>query len=193
MTCDLAWCTQRGRVRGWLGMQSVEFTVVRTAQGVWTLNGAVVPGLERYVDLDLGFTPATNLSQLRRVALAEGQAADVPVAWLDVSAGTLMVLPQRYERRTEVTYWYESPSANYADLLEVTPKRIHQPVSGPVGNGALTETRAAAQQYGFGRLPADRPWAPGALGFPPPALHTDTLNRCAGPSAGQRPPPCVPG
>ena len=102
-------------------MQSVEFTIARTAGGMWTLNGAVVPGLERYVDLDLGFTPATNLPQLRRVALAEGQAADVLVAWLDVSAGTLAVLPQRYERRTEMTYWYEAPSVNYADLLEVTP------------------------------------------------------------------------
>lgn len=86
---------------------------------MWTLNGAAVPGLESYVDLDLGFTPATNLPQLRRVALADGQGADVPVAWLDVSAGTLTVLPQRYERRSATTYWYEAPSVNYAGLLEV--------------------------------------------------------------------------
>jgi hypothetical protein len=115
------WRTQQGQVRGWLEVRSVEFTVVRTAQGEWILNGAVVPGLERYVDLDLGFTPATNLSQIRRLALAEGQAADAPVAWLDVSAATLQVLPQRYERRTEATYWYEAPSVDYAGLLEVTP------------------------------------------------------------------------
>jgi hypothetical protein len=85
------------------------------------MNGAVVPGLASYVDLDLGFTPATNLLQLRRLALAERQAADVPVAWLDVSAGTLGVLPQRYERRTEATYWYEAPSVNYRGVLEVAP------------------------------------------------------------------------
>jgi len=71
--------------------------------------------------LDLGFTPATNLSQLRRIALAEGQAADVPVAWLDVATGSLVALPQRYERRTASTYWYEAPSVGYADLLEVAP------------------------------------------------------------------------
>jgi uncharacterized protein len=120
VACDPAWCTQEGQVRGWLGGQSVEFTLVRTATGVWSLNGAVVPGLERLADLDLGFTPATNLPQLRRVALAQGQAVDVPVAWLDVVAGTLAVLPQRYERRTEATYWYEAPSVHYAGLLEVT-------------------------------------------------------------------------
>jgi hypothetical protein len=121
LMCDLAWRTQRGRVRGWLGEQSIELAVERTAEGAWTLNGAVVPGLQRCVDLDFGFTPATNLPQLRRAALALGQRADVPVAWLDVTAGTLVVLPQRYERRTQTTYWYEAPSVGYAGMLAVGP------------------------------------------------------------------------
>lgn len=121
LACDSAWRTQRGRVHGWLGERAVELTVERTADGMWTLDGAVVPGLERCVDLDFGFTPATNLPQLRRVGLAPGQSADVPVAWLDVSAGTLDILPQRYERRTQEMYWYEAPSVGYADMLEVGP------------------------------------------------------------------------
>jgi hypothetical protein len=33
-------------------------------------------------------------------------------------------LPQRYERRGEFSYWYESPTANYAALLELTPHGI---------------------------------------------------------------------
>ncbi len=121
VACDLAWCTQQGDVHGWLGLQSVEFSIARTSGGVWTLNGAVVPGLESCVDLDLDFTPATNLLPLRRLALAEGQAADALAAWLNMSARTLEVLPQRYERRAEATYWYEAPSVDYAALLEVTP------------------------------------------------------------------------
>jgi hypothetical protein len=121
IACSPAWRTQHGRVRGWLGARLVEFRIARMAGGVWTLNGAIVPGLESCVDLDLGFTPATNLLQLRRVALADGQAADVPVAWLDVAAGTLELLPQRYERRGESTYWYEAPRFGYAALLEVAP------------------------------------------------------------------------
>ena len=121
IACSLAWRTQHGRVRGWIGARLVEFRIARMAGGVWTLNGQVVPGLEACVDLDLGFTPATNLLQLRRVALAEGQTAEVPVAWLDVPPGNLGLLPQRYERRGADTYWYESPSTGYAALLEVTP------------------------------------------------------------------------
>jgi hypothetical protein len=76
--------------------------------------------LDECVDLDLGFTPATNLSQLRRVALQVGEAVDVPVAWLDVDAGTLDKLHQRYERRSEETYWYEAPRFNYSALLQVS-------------------------------------------------------------------------
>lgn len=119
--CDRAWRTLRGQVRGWLGAHAVAFAIARTDRGVWTLNGGAVPGLEHYLDLDLGFTPATNLLQLRRLALAHGQAAAAPVVWLDVAAGTLTVLPQRYERRGDATYWYEAPSVPYAGLLEVTP------------------------------------------------------------------------
>jgi hypothetical protein len=121
VVCDLTWCTQHGKVQGWLGADSLELNIGRTSSGVWTLNGAVVPNLENCFDLDFGFTPATNLLQLRRLALDEGQAADAPVAWLNVSASTLELLPQRYERRTEATYWYEAPSFAYAALLEVTP------------------------------------------------------------------------
>jgi uncharacterized protein len=121
VACDLAWHTQQGQVHGWLGGQCVEFRMARTTAGVWTLNGAILSGLEHCVDLDLGFTPATNLLQLRRLALAVGQGADAPVAWLNVSAGTLEVLPQRYERRAKATYWYEAPRVDYAALLEVTP------------------------------------------------------------------------
>ncbi len=120
VVCDCAWHAQQGHVLGWLGADALEFRIVRTSTGVWTLNGAVVAAVGNCVDLDFGFTPATNLPQLRRLALEVGQAADAPAAWLDV-AGALTLLPQRYERRTEATYWYEAPSVAYAALLEVAP------------------------------------------------------------------------
>ena len=120
IACNARWQTQRGYVRGWLGKETIEFRIVRTAGGVWSLNGAIVSGLDVCIDVDLGFTPATNLLPVRRLALDPGQAAEAPAAWLDVNAHTLEILPQRYERRYGSTYWYEAPDFGYAALLEVT-------------------------------------------------------------------------
>ncbi len=121
VACSDTWVTRDGRVRGWLGARAVELAIRRSPAGAWTLNGLAVPGLDECVDLDLGFTPATNALQIRRVALGKGQAMDVPVAWLDVAKSTLTLLRQRYERRSETTYWYQAPRFDYAALLEVTP------------------------------------------------------------------------
>jgi hypothetical protein len=121
LECDPAWRSARGRVRGWIGPRDVELDVARSVAGVWSLNGTLLEGLESCLDLDFGFTPATNLSQLCRIALQIGQSTDVPVAWLDAAAGTLALLPQRYERRSATTYWYESPTTGYSGLLEVEP------------------------------------------------------------------------
>jgi hypothetical protein len=121
ITCNSDWRASEGHVRGWIGSRVLEFHIARTPEGAWIFNGAPVAGFDECADVDFGFTPATNLSQLRRVNLAIGHAADVPVAWLDVNSGQLEVLRQRYERRSQSTYWYEAPHFGYAALLEVTP------------------------------------------------------------------------
>jgi hypothetical protein len=120
VACDAAWRTQHGVVEGWIGGRSVSFRIARTADGEWICNNRRASGVEICVDLDLGFTPATNLTQLRRLALNEGQSADAPVAWLDVATGTLEHVAQRYQRRGAASYWYEAPRFDYAALLEVT-------------------------------------------------------------------------
>ncbi|HVV51459.1 MAG TPA: putative glycolipid-binding domain-containing protein [Polyangia bacterium] len=119
VACDRAWRTTDARVAGTLAGRTVELAFTRTADALWTMNGAPVSVVRGCLDLDLGFTPATNLLAIRRLALAVGQTAPAPAAWLDVEAGTLSVLPQRYERRSATTYWYEAPSVGYQALLEV--------------------------------------------------------------------------
>ena len=121
VACDEAWRTLRGSANGWVDGTTVEWHAERTAGGVWTLNGETVTGLDDCLDLDLGFTPSTNAFPLRRLALEVGKAATVSAAWLDLSNGALERLTQRYERRSERTYWYEAPRFEYAALLEVAP------------------------------------------------------------------------
>ncbi len=117
--CDNRWRTRTGELRGWMGARRLDLRIVRAPDGRWLVNDREVSGLESCLDLDLGFTPATNLFQLRRVALEVGQAASVPVAWLDVPDGGLALLHQRYERRSASEYWYESPRFDYFALLSV--------------------------------------------------------------------------
>jgi uncharacterized protein len=115
------WRTRYGRVRGWVGARSIDVTIELQASGEWLLDGALVPGLKGCVDVDLGFTPATNLLQLRRIGLKVGEKAEVPVAWWDLDARELSLVEQSYERRSEHSYWYESPRFGYEALLEVAP------------------------------------------------------------------------
>lgn len=117
---DAQWRTVRGSVRGFAGDHLVDHSIDRDVDG-WRLDGVRVPGLGHVADLDYGFTPATNLLQLRRVAVDVGTSVDLPVAWFDIDAGVLTELTQRYERRTESTYWYVAPSVPYEGLLELSP------------------------------------------------------------------------
>jgi hypothetical protein len=118
--CDQQWRTVSGRVRGALGQRAIDYRVALRGT-TWTLNETPVSGLEALVDLDLGFTPATNLQQLRRVLIGQDEALQLPVAWLDVEVGALTELPQLYTRRGEAAFWYEAPSVGYQGLLELAP------------------------------------------------------------------------
>jgi hypothetical protein len=120
VACDREWRTLRAEVKGTVGSRPLAITVRRSAGGSWQIGDRPAPQLEGLMDLDLGFTPATNLFPLRRLALRPGQAADAAAAWLDDGSWQFSRLPQRYERRSAREYWYESPATGYAALLTVT-------------------------------------------------------------------------
>jgi uncharacterized protein len=118
LQCNSAWEAISGLVRGSLGSRAIEYAVNRR-DGIWTLNRAPVRGLEHLVDLDFSFTPATNLTQLRRVPFPNNRVVELSVAWLDLHSGALTELPQIYERRGERLIWYEAPTVGYRGLLEL--------------------------------------------------------------------------
>lgn len=120
LTLDADWHTRKGIVTGWIGQRSIE-RIILNDQGGWTIDGRQVNGLGHCLDLDYGFTPATNLPQIRRLNLEIGQSADFTVAWLDDEAASMTELPQFYERIGEHTYRYTSPSTGYHAVLEIAP------------------------------------------------------------------------
>ena len=117
--CDASWRTRRGRVRGWIGVRSLDLDIARTSAGAWILNGEEVLASMECVDLDLGFTPATNLIALRRLDLRIGMRTTTRAAWLDEGSARLDVLEQVYERQADRTYAYEAPRFHYNAVLDV--------------------------------------------------------------------------
>ena len=121
VNCDSSWRTRTASVRGWVGVETIAIVIARATDGRWLLNDEPVRGVEDCVHVDFGFTPSTNLAQLRRAALANGETAEVPVAWLDVPPGMLTRLEQRYRRVSETSYDYDAPRVAYHAVLEVSP------------------------------------------------------------------------
>jgi len=108
ISLDGDWHTRSCSVDGFVGARSVGIAIVREETGTWTSGGVPVPEIEGCVDIDLSFSPATNLLPIRRLALGEGERRTVRAAWLRVPNCTLEPLEQVYARTGPNTYAYES-------------------------------------------------------------------------------------
>ena len=64
--------TTEGHVWGWRGRDAVDLRLHRDSAGTWTLNDELCAEVQGCMDLDLSFTPATNLVPLRRLSLRSG-------------------------------------------------------------------------------------------------------------------------
>jgi hypothetical protein len=118
--CDTTWRTHVARVTGYIGRDGVNLSIVAMPGERWDFNGTDQPHVAGCVDVDLGFTPATNLIAVYRLALGVGDQADAPAAWLRFPELKLERLEQQYHRLTLNTYDYQAPSVGYAAPLEVS-------------------------------------------------------------------------
>ena len=108
--------TTGARVTGWLGRQKVEVNVAVDGGGSWQLNGAPCADVRGCTDVDLNFSPSTNLLPIRRLNLAVGQRSEVHAAWLRFPNFTLERLDQIYTRLADRTYRYESGGGFVAEI-----------------------------------------------------------------------------
>lgn len=117
--CDARWQTLSGKVAGWVGRETVDVDLAVDSDRRWRLNGTECPEVAGCVDLDLNFSPSTNLLPIRRLNLAIGQGADVRAAWLRFPSFTLEPLEQSYRRIDVATYRYESAGGRFVAELQV--------------------------------------------------------------------------
>jgi hypothetical protein len=119
VVCDAEWRTRSARVRGWVGAGSIELDLSVDSARRWQLNDTERPEVAGCVDLDLNFSPSTNLLPIRRLNLPIGQEAAVRAAWLRFPSFLLEPLEQRYRRTDAATYRYESAGGQFVTQLEV--------------------------------------------------------------------------
>ena len=117
--CDREWRTVSAKVAGWIGEVTVGVNIVVDAQRRWTLNGVECSQLAGCLDLDLNFSPSTNLLPIRRLALPVGERADVRAAWLRFPTFSLEPLDQVYHHVADTTYRYESAGGAFVAELRV--------------------------------------------------------------------------
>lgn len=119
VSCDSIWRTASTRLRGLIGDREVDLNVSVDERRRWSLNGVDCPAVAGCADIDLGFSPSTNLLPIRRLSLAVGEEAEVRAAWLPFPSLVFESLPQLYRREGERTYHYESSGGRFVRRLEV--------------------------------------------------------------------------
>ncbi len=114
--CDASWTTLAGRVSGWVGQTTLDLEIAVDTDRNWRVNGVECAAVAGCIDLDLNFSPSTNLLPIRRLDLGVGQEAKVKAAWLRFPRFELETLVQIYRRIDESTYQYRSEPDFVADL-----------------------------------------------------------------------------
>ncbi len=119
--CDESWRTLSADISGLHGERQVNVHI-ECDGGDWQLNGVPQPDVAGARDLDISFTPATNLMALRRLSAQ-------PEPWLSVSAGWLRYpelelapLSQTYTRsRAAGQVDYVAAQSGFSTRFEVDP------------------------------------------------------------------------
>lgn len=106
--CDPEWRTLSAMIEGEAGGDPVLFALAADGAGHWVCDGTPVSELAGALDVDLGFTPATNTLPIRRLGLAVGEIAPVRSAWLRFPELRLEPLEQTYTRESEHSFRYRA-------------------------------------------------------------------------------------
>jgi hypothetical protein len=117
ITCDSHWHTRSAEVDGWVGNNLVEIKLAVSPDQRWLLNEKDSPEVAGCIDLDLNFSPSTNLLPIRRLALAVGQEMELRAAWLRFPSFGLEPLVQLYRRIDETSYLYKSAEGSFVTEL----------------------------------------------------------------------------
>ena len=119
IVCDPEWRTRSAQVDGWLGAKTVRVDARVEGSGLWRVGGLDITDISGCVDIDLNFSPSTNLLPIRRLNLAVGEEKEVRAAWLRFPSFRFEPLEQSYRRLAPDRYLYRSAGGRFERELEV--------------------------------------------------------------------------
>jgi uncharacterized protein len=102
------WSTLETTVSVQRAGRSRKLLLRREPSGRWLADDCEVEACRGALDVDLGVTPSTNTSAIRRLGLAVGASAELTATWVRFPDLTVQPLPQRYTRLADRTYLYQS-------------------------------------------------------------------------------------
>ena len=116
---DRRWATTSAHIRyRSYGRDAAIDVAVRDA--AWTIDGEHRADVDGCLDIDLGWTPSTNLLPIRRLGLAVGDSATIDTAWLRFPELTFERSTQTYTRTEPYAWRYQSgPYDFHIDVNEI--------------------------------------------------------------------------
>jgi uncharacterized protein len=117
--CNADWSTRVAILKGTIGPKQISVTIKADRKGHWFYNGELVSSVNGCVDVDLGFSPSTNLLPIRRLELVAGRDTDVTAAWVAFPSLKLKPLHQVYTKIDDHLIHYESADGRFKRDLVV--------------------------------------------------------------------------
>jgi len=117
--CNEGWETRKVRIRGSVGSRDVDLRLKVDRQKRWFLDGKRQHQVDGCLDVDLGFSPSTNVLPIRRLRLKPGARREVTACWVEFPSLAVRPLPQVYEKKDRRTVHYESRGGRFHRDLEV--------------------------------------------------------------------------
>jgi hypothetical protein len=116
--CTEDWRTTSCNVASEAPDRMVELDI-RANDGRWILNSTPVPTVDGSIDIDLAFSPMTNLLPIRRIGLKVGESATMTAAWLRYPEFDLRPLEQTYTRLANRVFRFETLDGTFVRDLTV--------------------------------------------------------------------------
>lgn len=133
---DLAWNTRTAGAHVQSPLGDRRMALKADGSGAWFSNDQPIIDLYGAQDVDMAWTPATNMLPIRRLDLAVGEEAAVAAAWLGFPDHTVTRLEQRYQRLDARTYRYTAGELS----VDLTVDELGRVLRYPGGWEAVAET-----------------------------------------------------